>query len=380
MGAVGGVRMPRTMNLGAVGAALGLLACGGHSGETSHRGGAGGGGAAGVTAGNGGSVSGASGTTGGTAAGLSGSTGIAGLGGSGGAAGSASMPIPIDQLPALLSSALCKDLGPCCARAGYTFNADACAAYEMELEASYAARDVTKIDYDPVAAGHCVAEVAQAVKTCGIADASSMLGSDCVRIFVGKLPQGAACANAAECAPVAGAFVICTAGSVGDPATCGVGPARVALGASCSETRTASGTTCGNGSGRRRRRTYHAGRLRRHGRHRVCAVRGRRADVRPAAHRRPGLRMRVCRRHVLRFHDGTMRRADGNRAVRPDRHRGVLADGVLRPKNEPLQREASRMAAPARTRQPAPMKAAATSGVCGLALLANQSLCEKKWP
>ncbi len=75
---------------------------------------------------------------------------MGGGGGAGGGGGGTSTPVALTELANALSNALCGNLGSCCARAGYPFEADACNAYGAQLASAYAALDAAKVEYDPM--------------------------------------------------------------------------------------------------------------------------------------------------------------------------------------------------------------------------------------
>ena len=156
-------------------------------------------------------------------------------------------PVPIEDLARLLADALCSNIGPCCQEAGYAFDSGQCrSAAEAELRQSLDVYAMLNVSYDAAAARACVDAYARTAQAC--VDTNEV-NTSCGTIFAGTLPEGAVCAQSAECtsrscstAPDGGGRQ-CTTGSSGS---------RVhgKLGETCGWTCTANGnsTSC-SGSG-----------------------------------------------------------------------------------------------------------------------------------
>jgi hypothetical protein len=130
--------------------------------------------------------------------------GIASFGACGSSEGAP--PVPIEDLPRLIADAVCNNIGPCCAQAGFPHDAAACHAFmegglqrEFEIERLQPNRT-----YDAVAGRACVdantAIVSTAISRACTAGPWSM-SDPCRRLFVGTLPVGQACFGGDECVP-----------------------------------------------------------------------------------------------------------------------------------------------------------------------------------
>ncbi len=105
-------------------------------------------------------------------------------------------PLPEDQfLPALLET-LCDRIEPCCRAAGLPYNQEACRRQLVE-DVGYGispnVRD--RFEYDPVAAGECIAFARRVAETCQ----SPYIGP-CSEVYKGKTQPGEPCLSPRECA------------------------------------------------------------------------------------------------------------------------------------------------------------------------------------
>jgi hypothetical protein len=169
---------------------------------------------------------------------------IAACGGSSEGGGSVG-PIPHDQLASRAASALCDNIGDCCAKNGWTHDASACKqGYEALVEEFFITPAVKGgATYDAQAAGTCVSSLSDVAKSCGASDVSAA----CDRIFIGTKPNGAQCEHSIECAAPPGGDAYC---DVDDflPGTCVQEP-RGKAGDGCSGTCTDNGSfiSCSGG-------------------------------------------------------------------------------------------------------------------------------------
>lgn len=164
----------------------------------------------------------------------SGSGSAPGGGGGGGA-------IPIAELPTAFGSAVCDNLGPCCQKAGLSYDASKCKALYTGLLSQFEASvNSGKTKYDANAAGTCLNAIKQSTQSCDL-DTSSPA---CDQVFQGTVPEGGACDNESECNAPAGASTDC------DNGVCVV-ELRGKVGDACKWTCTEEGssTSCSGGSG-----------------------------------------------------------------------------------------------------------------------------------
>ena len=182
-------QLPRIVGLIFLGT-LATAACDGHSAAVS-------GGSGGA---NGGSSGGGATGTGGASTG--GATGTGGAGGNGGAIDPAtiSIPDPISEseFKALIAVLGCDAEGPCCAAAGFQYNAATC---QLLLTASWN-NSPPNTTFDSASAVACLKWL-QAKPACGGQNPA------CDSIYRGTLPTGAACQSDEECAPSGNLEVNC---------------------------------------------------------------------------------------------------------------------------------------------------------------------------
>jgi hypothetical protein len=108
-------------------------------------------------------------------------------------------PLALADLPHAVANALCNNIGPCCAQAGFPHDPAQCEIEsEKALEASVSAMRRKEFAYDGFAARGCVEAYAIAGRTCG--DASQVQRA-CRRVFTGALELGQPCADSNECTP-----------------------------------------------------------------------------------------------------------------------------------------------------------------------------------
>lgn len=150
--------------------------------------------------------------------------------------GSSAEPIPVEQLPVRAAAALCDNIGPCCASAGYAYDAAQCKQTMQDLVNGFLIEPAQRggAKYDAQAAGECVAWFESAARQCSTSNAPEA----CDRIFVGTKAAGEACLDSVECAPVAGAEVDCD-GAEGQRVC--VVEKRGTLGDACADTCTEDG-------------------------------------------------------------------------------------------------------------------------------------------
>ncbi len=124
-----------------------------------------------------------------------------------GPAQSASPPPP-DNSPETrfanqLTDAFCKGLATCCMTTGAPFAQASCQENMQSLLATEQSAS-KNVRFDQSAADACLASVNASVPLCAVIDLEP-----CNRVYVGTLAAGAACVDDSDCAPVAGAQVIC---------------------------------------------------------------------------------------------------------------------------------------------------------------------------
>ena len=107
--------------------------------------------------------------------------------------------LPIDDLPRAVADALCNNIGPCCAEAGFPHDAAQCVVEsEKALAISISTMRRKEFFYDGVAAQACVDAYVVAGRTCGDPRAVQRA---CRRVFTGALEEGQSCADTSECSP-----------------------------------------------------------------------------------------------------------------------------------------------------------------------------------
>jgi hypothetical protein len=169
---------------------------------------------------------------------------IPACGGSSEGGGSAA-PIPQDQLAARTAAAVCDNIGSCCQKNGWAYDAAACKqAYQTFIQAILVDPAMKGgVTYDAQAAGTCVSAISSIAANCG----DGALPDACERIYVGTKPEGAACEHDLECAAPPGGDADCSTNEL-DEQVCVQEP-RGKPGDGCSGTCTQEGniTFCSGG-------------------------------------------------------------------------------------------------------------------------------------
>ncbi len=155
----------------------------------------------------------------------------------GGSAG----PVAAADFPAQLADAYCDAIAPCCDAAHLTQDSATCKSNLTQVGES-AVQTQPGQNYDPVAAGGCLAQFKSVLKSCQPYEDSGLI-SECDKIVVGTAPTGAACIGNVECA----APNVCLFNPGLDTGRCGAAPARAALGAACTSGNCVVGAWCKSG-------------------------------------------------------------------------------------------------------------------------------------
>jgi hypothetical protein len=202
--------------------ALGVTACQGSS-DSAEQGGAGGA----VSGGAGGAASGG-----------------AASGGAVGAAGGS--PIEQSDFPSTYASTLCAAAQTCCSRAGDTFDLQACVKAASTDVMAITAQDPSRVTYDAVAAGNCVAGLASLLSSCVITTLGDVTPAACSQMLHGKLTLGASCNSSQECSDSSGPAICSASGTGGSVCVASVSPSRGKSGDPCRATCTEDigGQTC----------------------------------------------------------------------------------------------------------------------------------------
>lgn len=182
--------------------------------------------------------------------GSSDSTGAgAGGAGGGGVPTVKGSPVARADFAATYAKAFCSSIAGCCAAKSFPYDGPKCEVYLTGLLGTVYPDDPSQLDYDPVAAGDCIATAASYISTCK--DDGGPPPAVCDQMFTGKVPEGGTCKFSGNvCAPVAGADVSCDydpATKAGKCAVKPVGKAGDGCGSSC--TRHPSGDTSCTGFG-----------------------------------------------------------------------------------------------------------------------------------
>ena len=151
-------------------------------------------------------------------------------------------PIPRAELPDQLAAAYCDGLGSCCQASGFALDDARCQA---TLKAQVAGNLPTTptVGYDQNAAGNCVAALRTQLGRCGDIEDDQALEA-CNRMFVGTLPEGAACTQSEECAAPPDGRASCYRSADDGAGVCQVYRvmAHGAVGQACTTTCTVQGT------------------------------------------------------------------------------------------------------------------------------------------
>lgn len=157
-----------------------------------------------------------------------------------------SNPVPQDQFVTAFVSAVCDNIGPCCAEAGYAYDATKCkATASAQYDSLFGQTE--NVVYDPAKAGSCIEAVKQAAASCGELDLDG--SKACQNIYKGLLPEGAECNSSAQCATPVGGDATCDqeGGGAGHCVVDKRGVEGDACYATCTEE--GSGTGCGSSGG-----------------------------------------------------------------------------------------------------------------------------------
>lgn len=175
------------------------------------------------------------------------------LGGCGGStSGTGSGPVPRSQFASRFASAVCDNIGGCCRKAGYPYDANTCNKAIVASDSKLF--PTTGVTYNAQAAGKCLDAISAAMASCkGLGDLSA---TSCEQVFTGNKAAGQSCTNSGECASVANSDVSCSStmtlepdgGMTTTPGVCVVTP-RGKQGDRCDSTCTSSGNGSGCSSG-----------------------------------------------------------------------------------------------------------------------------------
>jgi hypothetical protein len=112
--------------------------------------------------------------------------------------------LTVEDFARIFSNLMCREARPCCESRGVKLVTTNCDLYEATLRDSIQGKIAANAAYDAAAASRCVDDVAAALTTCAAPDPLS-----CSGIVRGSLGLGAACEQAAECAPFENAATTC---------------------------------------------------------------------------------------------------------------------------------------------------------------------------
>lgn len=166
--------------------------------------------------------------------------------------GTTSGPIPVEGICDALAKVACDQPARCCSAAGHSFDVIACRLEtSADCNESIARYQAAGLGYDAAAAGRCLDAFQAAYAGCGTGEADlEVVSAACDTVFVGNVPQGGACEDDEECAPVAGRTTDCVSHSSGSR-RCSV---RARSGEACGPTASGwvaceRGLSCSSGSG-----------------------------------------------------------------------------------------------------------------------------------
>ncbi len=126
-------------------------------------------------------------------------------------------PLPESQFLPELLAALCDGMERCCSAAGLPHKPDVCRRYVMDqLDYNFPPEHRDRFEYDPVAAGECVALARRTSETCL---STSMEDGLCWTAYKGITQPGEECVAYLECAVPPGGGARCDSFSSG-----GIGP------------------------------------------------------------------------------------------------------------------------------------------------------------
>jgi hypothetical protein len=150
-----------------------------------------------------------------------------------GSTGGGGPGIRIEDFPTAYADALCNNIGPCCEKEGYVYNAMTCRAKaEYILRSEVASTQRQGLPYDPMGARACVDTVASLARSCSADNAEATYKAACGRVYAGPQAEGAVCTSGYQCASG-----VCLTEQ--DPSHCGgpnSSPVRGKLGDSCNAT------------------------------------------------------------------------------------------------------------------------------------------------
>jgi hypothetical protein len=123
----------------------------------------------------------------------------------------------VGSFAAAYGKAVCSTHGPCCAKAGLSFDVDGCAAAATQIASDWVTRArAAAATFDAAAAARCIARLEAELpdSTCNVVNDGITL--DCMRAFVGSKPPGSSCSDSFECAPSAAGYGWCGPTSLAD--------------------------------------------------------------------------------------------------------------------------------------------------------------------
>ena len=148
-------------------------------------------------------------------------------------------PVDESDIPARYAQALCPNMSDCCKKYSYAHDDQTCqASVEAQARALLLAQQGLATKYDADAMAQCLDAYATLLKGCGTVDRS--VTDVCDRVFVGTLPEGAACKESSECIDTPNANSYCENGTCQKDST--VEPVHAAANEECSGTCTSEAT------------------------------------------------------------------------------------------------------------------------------------------
>ena len=109
--------------------------------------------------------------------------------------------IRIEDFPTAYADALCNNIGPCCEKEGYVYNATTCRAKaESILKSEAASTQREGLPYDPTGARACVDAVASLARSCSADSVEATYKAACGRVYAGHQAEGAVCTSGNQCA------------------------------------------------------------------------------------------------------------------------------------------------------------------------------------
>jgi hypothetical protein len=109
--------------------------------------------------------------------------------------------IRIEDFPVAYADALCNNIGPCCDKESYVYNAMTCRAkVEFVLRSEAALTQREGLPYDPLGARTCVDTIASFARSCSADNVEALYKAACGRVYAGSQAEGAVCTTRFQCA------------------------------------------------------------------------------------------------------------------------------------------------------------------------------------